>query len=527
MAVDIPVVMDFVAKTWKRPVSVVAMVDDLKTSNVFKFGFGNSDDRNWALANGPWCVRGYTLALQDWTPRDDGPIMFNSLRVWVQLHNLPHEFYSSANGLLIGGLVGKVVKLDLEEDNPASWSTFFKFQVDIDLHKPLVSGCFFDLNCGVKHWLQMKYEKIGIFCYNYGRLGHQRRGCSLSSPVTVAKCDGIPFPMFRPWLSTSSAYHDVFSGPFYGGSSSSSSSIVGKKGGAYRPLMASPATIAGGTKENSGLVRRPRRPLMATTRAAADPGEAKRLVWQPKQAGMSCGENFAVNGNEGVNGGKASLEFATLKEGVEKRIININNLNLNEKAVGLSHLEGGPTSIGPLVDLCGSEPHLVKSGPHQMQQGDLSGPQKNSSPLISDGPVLGELRELRDNSFDGLKGDPLELSSNTIGPAPLKLVIGGQLGLNPPEPNVEKEKPTHFSEDQALSQFFKAQEDLLYDLKHFGKLDLYEIRKIGGDIGVPASSEVNERTNPFKKRKLESSASLCSRPHKIHRKYPGVVRDFP
>ncbi|KAF4375135.1 hypothetical protein F8388_017281 [Cannabis sativa] len=275
MSVDIPTVLEFVAKTWKRPVSVVVMEDDLKTSNVFKFGFDNTEDRNWAISNGPWCIRGYTLALQDWSPRVDD------------------------NGLLLGGLVGKVLNLEMVEDKPASWSTFFKILVDLDINKPLVSGCFFDLNSGVKQWLQMKYEKIGIFCYNCGRLGHQRRGCSLSSPVTVAKGDGIPFPMFGPWLSTSSAYHDVFSGPVYGGSSAASLVISGKNGGAFRPAMASPAMVDGRSKGNPALVRRPRNTLRMTSRAAAVPGKAPRLVWHPKPSDVNRDNILPVFGNGG------------------------------------------------------------------------------------------------------------------------------------------------------------------------------------------------------------------------------------
>uniref|UniRef100_A0A803Q9X9 CCHC-type domain-containing protein n=1 Tax=Cannabis sativa TaxID=3483 RepID=A0A803Q9X9_CANSA len=388
MIVDIPTVLDFVAKTWKKPVSVVAMVDDVKTSNVFKFGFDNGNDRNWALANGPWCVRGYTLALQDWTPSVDGPIVFNSLRVWVQVHNLPHEFYSSDNGFLLGGLVGSVIKLDMEEDKPASWTTFFKILVDIDIHKPLFSGCFFDLNSGVKQWLQVKFEKIGIFCYHCGRLGHQRRGCSLSSPVTVAKCDGIPFPMYGPWLSTSSAYHDVFSGPSYGGPSTDSSFAVVKKSGAYRPLMASPTPVAGESMGVTGMVRRPRRSMMVTHRAAAKSGELQRLVWHPKQSAAGGKDTFATSGNRGDIGvrmqGKDFVGISFLRSpSVEGRDIFLNS---NDVVVDLSSLDGGPSPCGPGLKLLGPAEELLDCGPKILNQ-DISHPSGPAEELGTDNTI--------------------------------------------------------------------------------------------------------------------------------------------
>ncbi|KAF4361341.1 hypothetical protein G4B88_005131 [Cannabis sativa] len=525
MIVDIPIVLEFVAKTWKKPVSVVAMVDDVKTSNVFKFGFDNGNDRNWALANGPWCVRGYTLALQDWTPSVDGPIVFNSLRVWVQVHNLPHEFYSSDNGFLLGGLVGSVIKLDMEEDKPTSWTTFFKILVDIDIHKPLFSGCFFDLNSGVKQWLQVKFEKIGIFCYHCGRLGHQRRGCSLSSPMTVAKCDGIPFPMYGPWLSTSSAYHDVFSGPSYGGPSTDSSFGVVKKSGAYRPLMASPTPVAGESMGVTGMVRRPRRSMMVTHRAAAKSWELQRLVWHPKQSAVGGKDTFATSGNRGDIG--VRMQGKDLSPSVEGRDIFLNS---NDVVVDLSSLDGGSSPCGPGLKLLGPAEELLDCGPKILNQ-DISHPSGSIQQvvpfLISGGPVLEEsnLNNISNvGHVDPIVSNP---TPTIIGPVLLDQANGGQVGLTSSKPVGVCENQVQINEEQALSHFFKAQEELMNDLKHFGKLDLYEIRKIGGDTGVPASSEVNERTTPFKKRKFISSASLCSRPHKIHRKYPGVVRDFP
>ncbi|KAF4357391.1 hypothetical protein F8388_017901 [Cannabis sativa] len=516
MNVDEATVVEFVAKTWKKQISVVPMVDIMKTANIFKFGFGSAEDRDWALVNGPWCIRGYTLVLHAWSPSVEGSITLNMLRVWIQIHNLPHEYFSRDNGYLLGGLVGKVVRLDLEEDKPATWTTYLMVQVDIDVQKPLVSGCFFDLIYGEKQWLQVKYVKIGIFCYNCGCLGHQRRGCKLSSPVTVAKVDGVPYPMFGPWLSLSSAYHDVFSGPSYG---------VPRR----QALMKISDVDGDGSKTGQALkVRRPRRPVSATSRAAAVPG--KSLVWFPKQrvVGVETGvSNPSMGGTSGALVIRKGSDHVSVLRGDEVDCSLGRDKVFKNLAVSNLDLIDGP-SFGPGV--CGSGPsgQMVQGEKGDLQKDKFSGPPNLNCGIIRTGPEVGINNVIITPSLKESEGPVVSFKAPpSIGPVSLEKLSDENRGPSSPRPNIEHASSMLPNEDRALAQFFKAQEDLMNDLKHFGKLDLYEIRRIGGDIGVPASSDVNERTTPFKKRKFESSASLCSRPHKIHRKYPGVVRDFP
>ncbi|KAF4399816.1 hypothetical protein G4B88_021030 [Cannabis sativa] len=476
-------VTDFVAKNWKMQVSVVALVDEEKTSNVFKFGFECVEHRNWALDNGPWCV---------------------------------------PNGNLLGELAGKVVQVELEEDRLASWRKFLKVQVDIEVEKPLFSGCFFDLASEVKRWVQVKYEKIGIFCYFCGCLGHQRRGCSLTSPVTVANKDGIPFPMFRLWLSIQSVYQNVFSGPISSDTRRFVSSDGRNDGGV---LLSLPAILGNDDDGSKGTLpsssRRPRRPVIGTTRASADLGKTQRVVWFPKNRPL------------GVEKAVSKSDYGGATERLDKRktsevlpVLNLNSLDsesLKDKNFkSLPVMDSGPCVTGPNGN------SIVKAGIIKaIGNGPTNKKLGNGLPMITSSAQMGG--PMVDSNFKRGSVGPCLLGScsNPIGPESLAKEKSELVGVNTSLPNISHGAPVLVNEEQALAQFFNAQEELLHDLKHFGKLDLYEIRNIGGDIGVPASSEVNERTTPFKKRKFEASASLCSRPHKVPCKYLDVVRDFP
>ncbi|KAF4374729.1 hypothetical protein F8388_020250 [Cannabis sativa] len=472
------------------------MVDVMKTANLFKFGFETAEDRNWALVNGPWCIRGYTLVLHAWSPSVDGPITLNVLRVWIQIHNLPHEYFSRENGHLLRGLVGKVVKVDLEDDKPATWSNFLKILVDIDVQKPLVSGCFFDLISGEKQWLQVKYVKICIFCYKCGCLGHQRRGCKLSSTVTVAKNDGVLFP---------------------------SPSSMAKYGGASSPLLKFTAVDGDGSKDGSALkVRRPRHPVNVTSRAAAAYGKSQRAMWFPKQriAGVERGISIPSMGGESgaLVKRKGSDHLSVLRVDEVDRSLDREDV-LENIAVGKSALVGGPF-VGSGLSVIGPSGQKVEVEKGLLQKDKFSGPSvglglcvssynKDSGPsnmncfINTSGPELGATNINVILSLEDIGGPIVSNKvSPCIGPVLMEHTSGEQLGLSSSGPTVERVSSMLPNEDRALAQFFKAQEELMNDLKHFGKLDLYEIRRIGGDIGVPASSEVNERTTPFKKGNL-------------------------
>ncbi|KAF4392523.1 hypothetical protein G4B88_005482 [Cannabis sativa] len=491
MLVDADDIIEFVTKNWQKKVTVCLLAEGPVSKNCFKLGFASGEDRDWALENAPWSFKGYTFALHSWFSGIEHSQSVDILRVWVQFHNLPHEYFSIENGTLLGG----------------------------------------------KKWIQCKYEKIGIFCYFCGRLGHQRRGCSLSSPVMVEAVDGATYPMFGPWLSTVSRFHDVFSG------AASQAGVVVH--GRPLPDNALEGTVARPVATSSRASNRGKK---RTGRALSDHHRGTIQTWVPKVLHAGRVSRFAENGNRvGVilnEDGKSSGPFPNIlsssQEGQVNNLLvssdkvcggaplvsgaNKTNCELGQGSRGPGGLKEMSSGLGLInIECVGGNGELnVSRGSNCLNP---SGPHLALEPPMNNGLKLNEFSsdKLEPNGVGGL--GHLEFGGINLSPprGNFQDNIGGPQLVN----SKGKEAENDVEEKKALSHFFKAQEESLYDLKHFGKLDLYEIKQLGGYIGVPLSSETNERTTPFKKRKFEGSASLCSRPHKLVRTYHGVVRDFP
>ncbi|KAF5958422.1 hypothetical protein HYC85_005647 [Camellia sinensis] len=156
--------------------------------NVYLFQFDELEDRRGVLEDAPWSVMGSLLVLQ---PLQSGMVTseleFRWCPFWVQVHGLPIAKLTRGHGETIGRRLGRLVRVEAHSEGLLLQRNFLRIRVEIDITKPLLQG--FILHCrekgeapgGAGLTVLYKYEKLSEFCYDCGRIGHDRNACKFVS----------------------------------------------------------------------------------------------------------------------------------------------------------------------------------------------------------------------------------------------------------------------------------------------------------------------------------------------------------
>ncbi|KAI8000015.1 hypothetical protein LOK49_LG09G01931 [Camellia lanceoleosa] len=155
------VVLNIIHSAWKtrKPVRISSWND-----NVYLFQFEELADRQKVLEDAPWSVMGSLLALQPLQP--------------------------------------EMVTSELEFQGLLLQCNFLRIRVEVDVTKPLLQGFIlhrkeeWEVPGGAGIKIFYKYEKLPQFCYDCGRIGHDRNACKF-----VSREDGL-YSGYSPDLRT-------------------------------------------------------------------------------------------------------------------------------------------------------------------------------------------------------------------------------------------------------------------------------------------------------------------------------------
>ncbi|XP_058751474.1 uncharacterized protein LOC131624535 [Vicia villosa] len=157
--------------------------------NLFLFKFATKRDLDFVIKNGPWSFDRLLLVLNRISGEEKpSDINMHFASFWVRIYELPLKLRSEAMAKKIGSTLGNFEEMDLRE--VCRNGRFLRIKVILDLKLPLKGETvikFKEKNLRV----HFKYERLPIFCFVCGRLGHQMKDCEAVEDLSEEGCEEL------------------------------------------------------------------------------------------------------------------------------------------------------------------------------------------------------------------------------------------------------------------------------------------------------------------------------------------------
>ncbi|GMI94126.1 hypothetical protein HRI_003081900 [Hibiscus trionum] len=178
--VNVPAMKTTLANVWK-PVGGIAISDI--GENRFLFRFFNNVDANRVEKGGLWYFNNHLLVMHRLLNNEDPlqvPLFLVSF--WVLVHDVPPGFISEKVAKSIGSFIGGFVEYDSTAVT-LGYKRIMRIRVLFDCRLPLKRKKKLILGGGKAHYVRFEYEKLYLFCFICGLIGHGESFC----PVRVVK----------------------------------------------------------------------------------------------------------------------------------------------------------------------------------------------------------------------------------------------------------------------------------------------------------------------------------------------------
>ncbi|CAL1378174.1 unnamed protein product [Linum trigynum] len=173
---------------------------------LFEFVLPTEADKTWVLQRTPWVINDRILNVRAWTQQVSHHT-FEELAVApfrVQMWDVQDDCCTQHFGRKIASAtLGRVLEAGVFSCTDTN-QKFIKVKTLLDFSKPLRSQIMASNEETGGFWIRFKYEHLPSFCYNCGRVGHYRQGCTFDPPSRQEK--------YGPHMSTKKMGRKIFEG---------------------------------------------------------------------------------------------------------------------------------------------------------------------------------------------------------------------------------------------------------------------------------------------------------------------------
>jgi hypothetical protein len=160
------------SRAWKpgKRVTITKSVSDR-----YLFQFHHRVGAARVLEEGLWLYDNFHIVMDRISPGVVPTFVpLNHIDFWVQIHGLPFGFIQPKVGQGIGSFLGTLKAYD---ERNTIHSSYMRIKVAIDVTVPLKKEWRVRASNGSFVTIDFKYEKLGVFCYRCGLIGHTDKVC--------------------------------------------------------------------------------------------------------------------------------------------------------------------------------------------------------------------------------------------------------------------------------------------------------------------------------------------------------------
>lgn len=164
-----PVVKSIVMKIWKKFGIYDVMAND---QGFYFFKFGQDGAFRKVIEAGPWHIAGQLMILKQWQPQKVlQKEQLSSIPIWVQVSNVPLEFWNAEGFSYIPSALGKPLYADAQTEKGQRLS-FAKIYVEIHVDSPLLNTVEVEYANGETVTIDVKYPWKPLSCTKCHVFGH-------------------------------------------------------------------------------------------------------------------------------------------------------------------------------------------------------------------------------------------------------------------------------------------------------------------------------------------------------------------
>ncbi|CAL1412764.1 unnamed protein product [Linum trigynum] len=159
-------------------------IKDLE-DQMLAFQFIERSNRDKVLNGGPWHHDNNLLIFKpaDLSNKQKKEDFFN-MGIWMHVMSLPNALRTTEMAHKIGARLGKLIWVDNRPEG--MWDDFLRLRVEKDIRKPIKPELNLNLKGEIKGF-EIRYEKLPLFCFNCGLIGHPKTNCQIERVAESSK----------------------------------------------------------------------------------------------------------------------------------------------------------------------------------------------------------------------------------------------------------------------------------------------------------------------------------------------------